>query len=98
MGANSCAKSARTTSPQCCRPADCSARRASLAAALSIDGQVQAGGGAVAGSTVTLWVASAAEPRQLAQARTGAYGRFDLATDVTPGDDTSLYVVANGGE
>ena len=31
-------------------------------AAVRIDGQVQAGGGAVAGSTVTLWAASAGEP------------------------------------
>jgi len=45
------------------------------AAALSIDGRVQAAGSAVAGSTVTLWAASSGEPRQLAQARTGADGR-----------------------
>src|SRR5215467_9410032 len=32
------------------------------AAAVSMDGRVQAGGGAVAGSTVTLWAASASEP------------------------------------
>src|SRR5215470_1452729 len=68
------------------------------AAAVSIDGQVQAGGGAVVGSTVTLWAASTGEPRQLAQARTGADGRFSLRTDGSPGSDTSLYVVANGGE
>src|SRR5262245_39646218 len=68
------------------------------AAAVSTNGQVQAGGGAVAGSTVTLWGASAGEPRQLAQARTDADGRFSLRTDVTPGGNISLYVVANGGE
>src|SRR5262252_2662473 len=68
------------------------------AAAVSIDGQVQAAGGAVAGSNATLWAASAGEPRQLAQARTGADGRFSLRTDVTPGGDISLYIVANGGE
>src|SRR5215471_3274093 len=67
------------------------------AAAVSINGRVQAGGGAVAGSTVTLWAASAGEPRKLAQARTGADGRFNLATDVTPSGDISLYIVANGG-
>ena len=38
------------------------------AAALGADGQVLAGGGAVAGSTVTVWAASVGEPR-LAQAR-----------------------------
>src|SRR5215471_11962531 len=68
------------------------------AAAVSIDGQVQAAGGAVAGSTVTLWAASAGEPGQLAQVRTGAEGRFSLRTDVTPGGNISLYIVANGGE
>src|SRR5262245_17236454 len=68
------------------------------AAAVSTNGQVQAGGGAVAGSTVTLWGASAGEPRQLAQARTDADGRFSLRTDVTPGGDISFYVVAKGGE
>src|SRR5262249_35033683 len=68
------------------------------AAALSIDGRVQAAGGAVAGSTVTLWAASAGEPRQLAQVRSGADGRVSLRTDVTPGGDISLYIVANGGE
>src|SRR5262245_10441542 len=67
------------------------------ATALSIDGQVQAGGDAVAGSTVTLWAASAGEPRQLAQARTGADGRFSLHTDATFGRDISLYIVAKGG-
>jgi hypothetical protein len=41
-----------------CRPAS---------AQLRIDGQVQAGGGALTNSTVTLWAASAGEPRQLAQ-------------------------------
>jgi hypothetical protein len=68
------------------------------AAALSIDGRVQAAGGPVARSTVTLWAASAGEPRQLAQTQTGADGRFSLRADVTPGDDTSLYIVADGGE
>src|SRR5215468_2287041 len=68
------------------------------AAAVSIDGQVQAAGGAVAGSNVTLWAGSAGEPRQLAQARTGADGRFSLHTDETSGGDVTLYVVAKGGE
>src|SRR5262249_1207746 len=36
-------------------------------AAVRIEGQVQAGGGPIANSTVTLWGASAVEPRQLAQ-------------------------------
>jgi streptogramin lyase len=66
-------------------------------AATSINGQVQAGGGPVAGATVTLWAASAGEPRQLAQARTGADGRFNLSTDATPAPDAVLYLVAKGG-
>ena len=32
-----------------------------------VEGQVQAGGGPLASSTVTLWAASAGEPKQLAQ-------------------------------
>ena len=33
------------------------------AAAVRIEGQVQAGGGPLAGSTVTLWAASAGDPK-----------------------------------
>ena len=66
-------------------------------AAVGIDGQVQAGGGPIAGSTVTLWAASAGEPRQLAQARTGADGRFSLRTDAMPGSGAILYLIAKGG-
>ena len=54
-------------------------------AAVRIDGQVQAGGGPVAGSTVTLWAGSAGEPKQLAHAKTSADGSFALGTDETPG-------------
>ena len=67
-------------------------------AATRIEGQVQAGGGAVAGSTVSLWAASAGAPRQLAQTKTGSDGRFELGTEETPGNDVVLYVVAKGGE
>src|SRR5262245_54153654 len=63
-----------------------------------IEGQVQAGGGPLANSTVTLWAASAGEPRQLAQARTNNDGRFELGSQETPGADVILYVVAKGGE
>ena len=66
-------------------------------AAVRIDGQVQAGGGAVAGSTVTLWAGSAGEPKQLAQAKTADDGRFALGADETPGPGVSLYLVAKGG-
>jgi hypothetical protein len=63
-----------------------------------IEGQVQAGGGPLATSTVTLWAASAGEPRQLAQARTNNDGRFELGHQETLGADVILYVVAKGGE
>jgi len=63
-----------------------------------IEGQVQAGGGALANSTVTLWAASAGEPRQLAQARTNNDGRFELGSQETLGANVILYVVAKGGE
>ena len=67
-------------------------------AAVSIDGQVQAGGGPVANSTVTLWGASASEPRQLAETRTSSDGRFELGSQETLGADVILYLVAKGGE
>src|SRR5271157_5726446 len=66
-------------------------------AAVRIEGQVQAGGGAVAGSTVTLWAGSASEPKQLAQAKTADGGSFALGTDETPGSSVSLYLIAKGG-
>src|SRR5262245_13216376 len=63
-----------------------------------IEGQVQAGGGPLVNSTVTLWAASAGEPRELAQARTNNDGRFELGSQETLGADIILYVVAKGGE
>src|SRR5215471_15261310 len=68
------------------------------AAAVRIEGQVQAGGGPLANSTVTLWAASAGEPRQLAQTRTNNDGRFEFGSQETLGADVILYVVAKGGE
>ena len=67
------------------------------AAAVHIQGQVQAGGGPLANSTVTLWEANAGDPKQLAQTQTGSDGHFELGTDETPGADVSLYLVAKGG-
>jgi DNA-binding beta-propeller fold protein YncE len=69
----------------------------SASAAVSIQGQVQAGGSALANSTVTLWAASAGEPRQLAQTQTASDGGFSLGTQETPGKDVVLYLVAKGG-
>ncbi len=59
------------------------------AATVHIEGQVQAGGGPLANSTVTLWEANAGDPKQLAQTQTGSDGRFELGTDETPGADVS---------
>ena len=67
------------------------------AAAVHIEGQVQAGGGPLANSTVTLWAASAGEPKQLAQTRTGSDGHFVLGSQETPSNDAVLYLVAKGG-
>ena len=68
------------------------------AAAVRIEGQVQAGGGPLAMSTVTLWAASAGEPKQLAQTRTRADGRFELRAKETPDKDAVLYLIVKGGE
>jgi hypothetical protein len=68
------------------------------AAAVRIEGQVQAGGGPLANSTVTLWAASTEQPRQLAQGRTNSDGRFELGSQETLAADVILYVVAKGGE
>src|SRR5215471_1612447 len=64
---------------------------------VQIEGQVQVGGGPLANSTVTLWAASAGEPKQLVQTKSGSDGRFELRTADTTGKDVVLYVVAKGG-
>jgi hypothetical protein len=67
-------------------------------AAIRIEGQVQAGGGPLASSTVTLWAAtSASEPKQLAQTQSGNDGRFVVGTQETLGNGAVLYLVAKGG-
>jgi len=67
-------------------------------AAVHLTGQVEVGGGAVTQSAVTLWAASAAAPKMLAQAQTGSDGRFAIDSDQSVGDDAILYLVAAGGE
>ena len=67
-------------------------------AAVRLEGQVQAGGGPVANSTVTLWAASTGEPRLLRQTRTSGDGRFTLGSEESLGADVVFYVVAKGGE
>jgi hypothetical protein len=61
----------------------------------AIEGQVTGAGAPISGSMVTLWAASAAAPKQLAQARTGADGRFVL--DGGDGGGAILYLIAKGG-
>jgi hypothetical protein len=67
-------------------------------AAVRIEGKVQAGGGPVVNSTVTLWAATVAAPRQLSQTRTTSDGDFELASQDTLGTDITLYEIAEGGE
>src|SRR5215468_11759358 len=67
-------------------------------AAGAITGQVLGAGAPIANSTVTLWAATAGDPKQLAQTRTGADGRFSLNVPATTGSDSSLYLVAKGGQ
>ena len=66
----------------------------SAAAADTVNGQVLGAGSPIVGSTVTMWAESTGGPRQLAQARTAADGRFVLTAD---GNGAILYVVAKGG-
>ena len=63
----------------------------------AIRGQVLGGGAPIANSTVTLWQASAGAPKQLAQTKTNGDGRFEINSPET-GPDTSLYLIATGGE
>src|SRR5689334_15848803 len=67
------------------------------AAAVQVEGVAQAGGAPLANSTVTLWAASSGDPKQLAQAKTGSDGRFQLGSQETVGTDVILYVTAQGG-
>jgi hypothetical protein len=70
---------------------------APASAAVSINGQVLGAGAPIANSTVTLYAASAGAPKQMAQAKTSADGRFTLNAAGAPGKDAILYVVAKGG-
>ncbi len=62
----------------------------------SIKGQVLLGAAPIAKSTVTLWEASAAAPKQLAQAKASDDGRFEVRTKGAK-SDAILYLVASGG-
>jgi hypothetical protein len=67
------------------------------AAAVRIEGQVEAGGGPIAKSTVTLWAASPGAPSRLAQTETGADGRYVISVEQVPQGEITLYLVATGG-
>ena len=69
---------------------------AAPAFAATIGGQVLGAGAPIANSAVTLWAASTGVPKQLAQARTGADGRFTINAPAAS-TGTSLYLTANGG-
>ena len=69
----------------------------STAAAVRIDGQVQAGGAPLANSTVALWQASDGAAKQLAQTKAGSDGRFEVNSQESPGTDVVLYLVSKGG-
>jgi hypothetical protein len=64
-------------------------------AADPINGRVVGAGAPIVGSTVTLWGASAGPPRQLAETRTDADGRFNLTADT---GNAMLYLTAKGGQ
>ena len=65
-------------------------------AADTIKGQVLGGGAPIAKSTVTLWEAGAAAPKQLDQAKTNDDGRFEVRAKGSSRDGV-LYLVASGG-
>lgn len=67
-------------------------------AAQTMDGQVLGGGAPIGGSVVTLWGASAAQPVELAQAKTDGNGRFTMAVPPNVAPGSSLYLVAQGGQ
>jgi hypothetical protein len=67
-------------------------------AAESLKGQVLGAGAPIANSTVTLWAASAGAPKELGHARSDADGRFVLNAPGASGEETSLYLVAKGGQ
>ena len=70
---------------------------AGTASAAPLEGQVIGAGAPIVNSTVTLWQAGSGAPRQLAQGRSGADGRFSLAAPDAPLSEGSLYLVARGG-
>jgi hypothetical protein len=67
------------------------------ASAATLQGQVEAAGKAVSGSTVTLWTAGAGAPQQVAEVQSGNDGRFSFPAYASPEGNPVYYVVASGG-
>ena len=63
----------------------------------TIKGEVLGGGAPIANSKVSLFAATADEPKQLAQTKTDDEGRFEVRATGAPAD-SSLYLLAFGGE
>src|SRR5271167_2670206 len=66
-------------------------------AADHVSGQVLGANAPISKSTVVLWEASANAPKKLAETTTDEQGRFEIRSATHDGD-TSLYLVATGGE
>jgi len=62
-----------------------------------VAGTVEAGGGAIAGAQVSLWLATPEAPRKLVQAQTTADGSFDLMLTGTQDAAGVFYLIAEGG-
>lgn len=66
-------------------------------AADRIEGRVEAGGAAISGADVTLWLARPGAPERLAEAKTDDDGSYDLAIPDGKDDSSVLYLIAAGG-
>jgi hypothetical protein len=70
---------------------------ATASAQQQLEGQVLLAGEPIVSATVTLWRAGSDSPEQLAQAQTGADGRFALNAAAATGNNAIVYLVAKGG-
>jgi len=69
-----------------------------VASAQQLVGTVNGGGGPIAKSTVTLWVAGEGDPTKLSEAITGEDGAFRFEVDVQKAGGSVTYLIARGGE
>src|SRR5215467_8056792 len=63
-----------------------------------LEGRVLGAGAPIANATVTLFAASSGAPAQLARTESSADGHFTLSFAQAQSGDTSLYLLATGGE